>query len=51
MTWDHDVDVYGGLPQPVECGLVGANLIRAANIEERDQDIGEHVAGEQHATV
>ena len=41
----------GGLTQPVECRLVGAHLIGVARVEERDQDIGEHVAGEQDATV
>jgi hypothetical protein len=37
--------------QPVECRLVGAHLIGTARVEERDQDVGEHVAGEQDATV
>ena len=41
----------GSLTQPVECRLVGAHLIGAARVEERDQDVGEHVAGEQDATV
>src|SRR4030095_11928170 len=31
--------------------LVGASLIGSARVEERDQDIGEHVAGEQETTV
>jgi hypothetical protein len=48
---DHDIDVPGGLFQPVEGRLVGAHLIGAASVEERDQNIGEHVAGEQDATV
>ncbi len=41
----------GGLTQPVECPLVGAHPIGAARVEQRDQDVGEHVAGEQDATV
>ena len=48
---DQDIDVPGGLTQPVQCRLVGAHLVRTARVEERDQDIGEHVAGEQDATV
>ena len=40
-----------GISQPVECRLIGAHLIAAASVEERDQDIGEHVAGEQDANV
>ena len=51
MAGDQDVDVAGGLVQPVECRLVGAHLTGAARVEERDQDVGEHVAGEQDATV
>ena len=51
VAGDHDIDVPGGLCQPVECRLVGAQVIGAARVEERDQDIGEHVAGEQDATV
>ncbi len=30
---------------------MGAHLIGAARVEERDQDVGEHIAGEQDATV
>jgi hypothetical protein len=41
----------GGLSQPVEWRLVGAHLIGAAMVKKRDQDIGEHVAGEQDATI
>ncbi len=41
----------GDLFQPVECRRVGTQLIGLATVEERDQDIGEHVAGEQDATV
>ena len=41
----------GGLTQPVECRLVGTHLIGAARVEQRDQDVGEHVAGEQDAPV
>lgn len=41
----------GSLTEPVECRLVGAHLIGAARVEERDQHVGEHVAGEQDATV
>ena len=48
---DQDIDVPSGLTQPVECRLVGDHLIAAASIEERDQDVREHVAGEQDATV
>src|SRR5215218_3051825 len=51
VAGDQDIDVPGGLTQPVECRLVGAHLIGAARVEERDQDVGEHVAGEQDATV
>ena len=51
VAGDDDIDVPGGLTQPVECRLVGAHLIGAARVEERDQDVGEHVAGEQDATV
>ena len=51
VAGDHDIDVPGGLTQPVECRLVGAHLIVLARVEERDQDVGEHVAGEQDATV
>ena len=43
---DEDVDVTGGLTQPVECSLIGAHLIGTARVEEWDQDVGEHVAGE-----
>ena len=41
----------GGLTEPVKCRLIGAHLAGAARVEERDQDVGEHVAGEQDATV
>ena len=41
----------GRLTQPVECRQVGADLTRAARVEQRDQDVGEHVAGDQDATV
>jgi ribosomal protein S18 acetylase RimI-like enzyme len=51
VAGDHHIGVAGGLSQPVECRLVGAHLIGAASVEQRDQDIGEHVAGEQDATV
>ena len=51
MAGDHDIDVPGGLFQPVECRLVGAHLIGLAMVEEGDQDIGEHVAGKQDTTV
>lgn len=51
VAGDHDIDVPGGLAQPVKCRLVGVHLTGAARIEERDQDVGEHVPGEQHATV
>jgi hypothetical protein len=47
VAGDHDIDVPGDLSQPVERHLVGAHLIGAASVEERDQDIGEHVAGAQ----
>jgi len=45
VTGDDDVDVLGSLTQPVECRLVGAHLIGTARVEERDQDVVEHVAG------
>jgi len=51
VAGDHDIDVPGSLTQPVECRLIGAHLIRAARVEERDQDVRKHVAGEQDATV
>ncbi|WP_344151386.1 hypothetical protein [Nocardioides koreensis] len=51
VAGDQDIDVLDGLTQPVEGRLVGAHLIGAARVEERDQDVGEHVAGEQDATV
>jgi hypothetical protein len=51
VAGDQDIDVPGSLTQPVECRLIGAHLIGAARVEERDQDVGEHVAGEQDATV
>ena len=51
MAGDHDTHVPGGLTEPVECRLVGAHLTGAARVEERDQDVGKHVAGEQDATV
>ena len=51
MAGDQDIDVPGGLTQPVECRLVGAHLTGAARVEERDQDVREHVTGEQDATV
>jgi hypothetical protein len=51
MAADQDIDVPGGLTQPVECRLVGAHLIGAARVEERNQDVGEHVAREQDATI
>ena len=31
--------------------FVGANLTGVARVEQRDQHVGEHVAGEQHASV
>ena len=48
VAGDQGIDVPGGLSQPVECRLVGAYLIGAASVEERDQDVGEHVAGGRH---
>ncbi len=51
MTGDQDIDVPGGLTQPVECRFIGIHLAGAARVEERDQDVGEHVAGEQDAAV
>ena len=51
MAGNQDIDVPGGLSQTVECRLVGAHLIGLARVEERDQHVGEHVAGEQDATV
>lgn len=51
VAGDPDIDVPGGLSQPVACRLVGAHLIGAGRVEERDQDVGEHVADEQDATV
>ena|GEM_PF-2403831 len=51
VAGDKDIDVPGGLSNSVERRLVRAHLIGAARVEERDQDIGEHVAGEEDATV
>jgi hypothetical protein len=51
VAGDHDIDAPGGLTQPVERRPVGAHLAEAARVQERDQDVGEHVAGEQDATV
>lgn len=51
VAGDQDIDVPGGLTQPVECRLVGAHLTGAARVEERDQDVREHVTGEQDATI
>ena len=51
VAGDHDIDVPGGLTQPVERRLVGAHLIVLAKVEERDQGVGEDVAGKQDATV
>ncbi len=51
MAGDHDVDLPDRLTQPVGRRLVGTQLIVLARVEERDQDVGEHVAGEQNATV
>ena len=51
VAGDQDIDVPGSLTQPVEGRLIGAHLIGAARVEEWDQDVGEHVAGEQDATV
>ncbi len=51
VSGDHDIDVPSGLTQPVEYALVGAHLIGAARVKERDQDVREHVADEQDATV
>ena len=47
VAGDQHVDVPGGLTQPIECRLVGAHLIRAARVQKRDQDVGEHVAGDR----
>jgi len=46
-----DVDVPGGLTQPVEGRLVAHRLVGTAGVEEGDQDVGEHVAGDQDAAV
>ena len=51
VAGDHDIDVPGGLTQPVECRLVGAHLIGAARVEQRDQDVGEHVAGNENPVL
>jgi len=51
VAGDQDVDLPDGLTQPVECRRIGADLTGAATVEDRDQDVGEHVAGEQDATV
>ena len=51
VAGDDDVDLPGGLTQPVECRLVGAHLVRSTRVEQRDQDVREHVAGEQDPTV
>jgi len=51
VSGDHDIDVPGGLIQPLECLSVGVQLTGAATVEHRDQDVGGHVAGEQVAPV
>jgi len=51
VAGNQDVDVSGGVTEPVECRLVRGQLVGAARIEEWDQYVGEHVAGEQDATV
>jgi hypothetical protein len=48
---DHDLDAAGGDTQSVKRGLVSAHLVVLARIQARDQDVGEHVAGEQDASV
>jgi hypothetical protein len=40
VAGDQDINVPGGLTQPVECRLVGAHLALAARVQERDQDVG-----------
>ena len=51
VAGNQDIDVPGSLTQPVECHLIGGHLIGAAMVEERDQDVGEHVPREQDAAV
>ena len=51
VAGDQDIDSPGSLTQPVERRLIGAYLIGVARVKERDQDVGEHVAGEQDAKV
>jgi hypothetical protein len=51
VAGDQDIDVPGGSTQQVECRLVGDHLIGAARVEQRNQDVGEHVAGQQDAAV
>ena len=51
MAGDQDIDLVDGFIQPVERRLVGAQLIVLTRVEDREQDVGEHVAGEQDAPV
>src|SRR5262245_64851409 len=51
VAGDQDIDVPGSVTQPLERRLVGPHLIVLAKVEERDQDVGEDVAGKQDATV
>lgn len=39
VAGDQNIDVSGSLTQPVECRLIGAHLIRAMRVEEREQGV------------
>ena len=51
VAGDQDTGVPGGLSQPAQRRLVGAHLAGAAGVQERDQDVGEHVPGQQDAAA
>lgn len=46
---DHDFDIIGHALEQQQSGEVVPDRVRgAAQVEERDQDVGEHVGGEKH---
>lgn len=51
MAGDHNIHFPGGLVELVERRVISAHLIGLLTVEERDQDVGEHVAGKQDAAV
>ena len=51
MAGDDDIDVRGGLTQPVEGSRVCGDLPRTPVVEDRDEDVGEHVARDENTPV